>query len=384
MAAIRVSSLLQLAALASLPVSASEYWESGFGGYGQAFNERVGPYDANSTRFLEEMTSSNATGVFKIPGYDVSKPYPGSPIDGWTLSLALLDFSQEGHISRYYDKNGTLDYEDGDAMIGHSMTIQAPASLLQTAPDGTKVVNTDPSWGMCFWSFGSPGPSRKERYNNPSNKPLAEDGSCKGFLSDECIAALEKAPQYAFAIPDSTYKHKGQFGSPVTCQSITTPDECGEYGPGNAGMGVPSYGGVPIRYLNGSVTETDGWEFLSDRGELFNSTKDLQEFWDSMVVNYWVVLTAMVNATLDPEVLGYEKAPPMSRVHCVAPNGMGTGKGFTFSGVVSANAQDSAGGSGSGNSTSGDGDDSGAGLMAPVGWMAWASLSLAIVFAGWV
>jgi hypothetical protein len=386
MAATRVSSLLQLAALmANLPLSASEYWESGFGGYGQAFNERVGPYDANSTRFIDAINISNATGVFKIPGYDVSKPYPGTLIDGWTLRLALLDFSREGYVGRYYHENGTLDYETGDAMVGHSMQIQAPDALLQTAEDGTKVVNTDPSWGMCMWSFGAPGPSRKERYNNPSNKPLAEDGSCKGFLSDECIAALEKATQYAFAIPDDTYKYKGQFGSPVTCQSISTPDECGEYGPGNAGGSVPSYGGVPIRYLNGSVTESDGWEFISDKGTLFNSTADLQGFWDSLVVNYWVVLTAMVNATLDPEVAGYEKAPPMSRVHCVAANGMGTGKGFTFSGVVSANAQDSAGGGGSGSTggTNGGGDDSGAGVMSPVGWVVGASLVLTVVLGAW-
>lgn len=377
MATLRFTGFL---AIANIPLIAGS--SIGFGGYGDAFNGRVGPWDANSTEFTNAVAASNATGVFKVPGYDVSKPYPGEPIDGWTIRVAAVDLSQvlqSGRGVDYYTSSRV-------PMIGHSLTIQAPDALLKTNTDGTKVVNTDPSWGMCSWNFGHPNQLTKDRYNNPDNKPLAEDGSCKGFLSDACIAALERATEYSYSVADSAAEAKGRFGSLTTCDSISTPDECGEHGPGNAGSSVPSYGGVPIPYLNGSVTSTDGWEFEGDIGTHYNSTKDLQEFWDSMVVNYWVVVTAMVNATVDPDTPGYERGTGLSRVHCISPNGAGTGKGFTFSGVVPANALNSAGGEGSGsegnggNGTNGGDGGSGAGVVSPSRWVVWALLGLPVIF----
>jgi hypothetical protein len=373
----RLSILLPLLALANVPQAAANYenyYERGFGGYGDAFNERVGPFDANSTEFLKLVDASNATGIFKIPGYDVSKPYPGTPTDGWTLKLAAVDVS---HPPQEWYTNGVLT---SDAMVGYSLTIQAPDALLKPNPaDGTKLVNTDPTWGMCIWNFGSPGHRNHSRYNNPTNKPLAEDGSCAGFLSDECIAALEKNLRLSYSLAT-----KGRYGSPLVCQQLSTPDACGEYGPGNAGSSVPSYGGVPIPFLNGSVTTTDGWEFQKDLGDAYNSTKDLQEFWDSMVVNYWVVVTAMINATVDNRTMGYERNPPLSRVSCVAPNGMGTGKAFTFSGATGANVQNGGGGGEGSGTKTGDGKNSGAGLVSPARWAGWATLALGVGLGGWM
>lgn len=378
MPAIRPGGLFCLFALASLRLSAASGYlggYGGFGGYGQAFDQ-VGPYGADSAEFLSYVANSNATGVFKIPGYDVSKPYPGEPMDGWTISLAALDI--RSYYKRCSKSGNDPEICNTDSTIAHSMTIQAPDSLLKTEADGTKLVNTDPTWGMCLWDFGFPSQRHKDRYNNQANKPLAADGSCAGFLSDACIEALQNSTRHAFAVSSSTNTSKARYGLLTTCQRLYTPKECGEYGPGNAGtLPLPSYGGVPVKYLNGSVTMTDGWLYENDDSSVkANSTQDLQEFWDSMVLNYWVVVTAMVNATVDANATDAERGAPLAGVHCVAPNGQGTGKGFTFAGTVPANAKNSEGRDG------GD-EDSGAGLVtSPVGWGVWAMVGVSVVM-GW-
>lgn len=386
MAIIRIPRLLRLVALTNLPLCSAGGYSSTFSGYGEAFRGGVGPYDANSTEFEAVVAASNATGIYKIPGYDVSKPFPGEPIDGWIMSVAAVDLSQAAVLRSYsVSDDGEERLVTSDAMIGHSMAIQAPESLIQTKDDGTKVVNTHPSWGMCMWNYGSPSQLQKERWNNPTNKPLAEDGSCTGFLSDACIAALEKGAASAYSIADPADERKGRYGFLTTCLSLSTPDECGDHGPGGAGSGVPSYGGVPIPYLNGSITNVDGWEFEMDQGEIYNSTKDLQEFWDSMVLNYWVTVTLMVNATADPDASEYERGPGLARVHCIAPNGMGTGKGFTFSGTVPANAQNFEGSEGGGGNEGSSGDDeNGAGSMTPARGAMWALLAISLMLAGWI
>ncbi|KAK3292941.1 uncharacterized protein B0H64DRAFT_444253 [Chaetomium fimeti] len=313
MAGQQFSGFLAFLAIANLPLTAG--YSRGFGGYGDS-SGRVGPWDANSTNFLEAVAASNATGVYKIPGYDVSKPYPGEPMDGWRLRLALLDMSQAAYSPSLNNR---------DPFVGYSLTIEAPPALLKTdADDGTKVVDTDPSWGMCMWHFGHPNQLRKERYNNLDNKPLAADGSCRGFLSDACIAALEKATEDEYEIASSANATRGGHGSLATCSRMGTPDECGGgYGPGGASpVSVPADAGVPVRFLNGSVTTSDGWEF--EHTVHYNSTEDLREYWDSSVLNYWVIVTAMVNATMDPD-RSDRSGPGLSRVHCVAPNGEGTG-----------------------------------------------------------
>jgi len=333
MANITSTSLTYALALASLILgTAGQLSGSGFGGYGEAFYGRVGPYDANSTAFLEAMEESNSTAVFKIPGYDVSKPFPGQPIDGWTLRVTALDLSKPKHGQEIINGNSRV-------MVGDALVIKAPDSLLKTQADGTKTVDAHPSWGMCIWDFDQP--VEKEKWNNPENKPLSEDGSCKGFLSDACIAALEreasKGPVYQIR---SSVAGASRYGSVVACRSLKTPEECGKNGPGNSGTSVPSYPGVPVPYLNGSVTQSDGWEFASTTAMVkANSTEDLHLFWDSMVLNYRTIVTAMINATIDSERPSDEKGQSMARVHCVAPNGMGTGKSFTFNGTVPASAK---------------------------------------------
>lgn len=281
-----MAGLAQLVALASLPLSAhAALFGQGFGGYAAPFNSFAGPYEANETEFLNAVKTSNSTGVFKIPGYDVSKPYPGEAMDGWTISIAALDLP----IPTFNAPDEYSYYKPKVAMLGYDIRIQAPDSLIKTNAD-TKKVDTHPSWGMCMWSWSPPNHLEKELWNNKANKPLAADGSCKGFVPDACIAALEKqaADSYAYTVhaPNATGKYT-RYGSPVSCQSLKRPDECGKHGPGDSGSSIPSYGGVPIPYLNGSSTHANGWEYEEDRGEHYNSTQDLHDYWDGMVLNYW-------------------------------------------------------------------------------------------------
>lgn len=166
----------------------------------------------------------------------------------------------------------------------------------------------------------------------------------------------------------------------MTCSNrlqFETPEDqalrpgSGENGPGEAGSFVPSYNGVPIPYLNGSVTSTEGWVYEDDAGTRWNSTKDLRNFWDSMVLNYRVLVTAMINATYDANYSS-KASPALANAYCIAPSGVGTGKGFTFSGTVPANANaEQASGGDEGIKTEEDKDNSAMGLS-PANW-AWAA-----------
>jgi hypothetical protein len=131
----------------------------GFGGYGNPFGVE-GPYDANSTQWLQAVDASNSTGLFNIPGYNVSQSWPGEPIDGWTLSVAAVDVSL-GDLSDIEP----LGYDYG-RMVGYSMTVKAPDALLKPNTGDSKIVDVNNDWGMCFWNWESPEFGNFSLYNN--------------------------------------------------------------------------------------------------------------------------------------------------------------------------------------------------------------------------
>jgi hypothetical protein len=244
MASLRIAflGLVHLLAIINLPLSASRDL-SKFGGYGSAYPGGVGPYDANASQFLNAVDTSSATGLFKIPGYDVSKPYSGEPMEDWTISIAALQLTRS-HWYREVDAGPWG--QNQSAMLGHSIKIQAPDSLTKTNADGTKTVNTDPTWGMCMWDWGLVSHQNKTRWNNPDNKPLAADGSCKGFIPDTCITALEKVASTSYTLYNSsTTKGHTKYGSPVGCYHlIIMSNACGSYNnstPDNLHTNTASY-----------------------------------------------------------------------------------------------------------------------------------------------
>jgi len=349
------TSLLRLLALAALQSSSLAFLgDPTFGGYGTS--ERASPYDANSTAFLSLVAASNATSLFHLPLPDISKPFSttASPLPGWSLSLSALSIP-----------------DTTEPLVGYALTLKAPSSLLRDSLDGTRLVNAHPSWGMCIWNFGEP---VENLSNNAENKPLSEDGSCAGFLSPGCIAALEKQATRSYSIMDEkkALAAGSQFGSRVLCSTLTAPVECGKDGPGNAGTATRSYNGVPMRYLNGSVTDSDGWLYKSGRTKA-NSTRELEAFWDKMVLNYWPFVTLMVNATEDAAA-PYDRGvgEGIVRVSCVAPNGQGTGKGFNFKGITPARSE---------TKEREEKKNGAAGLAVPAGAMA--SVMIGMLFRGW-
>lgn len=191
----------------------------GFGGYGNPFGVE-GPYDANSIQWLQAVDASNSTGLFDIPGYNVSQSWPGQSVDGWTLSVAAVDVSLGG-----LDDNDLLGLNDYGRMVGYSMTIKAPDALMKPNTDGTQIVDVNNDWGMCFWNWESPDFGNFSLYNNRESKPLATNGSCTGFLSDACITALENSGATTYDLLD---KPTGPYNTRVRCSDfLDTPAECG-------------------------------------------------------------------------------------------------------------------------------------------------------------
>jgi hypothetical protein len=88
------------------------------------------------------------------------------------------------------------------------------------------------------------------------------------------------------------------------------------------------------------------------------TTQDMKDAWDSLVVNFWPVLTLLVhnNGSSNSTILHPE--PGLAKMSCVAPDGVGTGKSFTFSGNVTS------------ATTGGDKkSDAVLAISAPLGWL---------------
>ncbi|KAM7191844.1 hypothetical protein V8F33_008691 [Rhypophila sp. PSN 637] len=109
---------------------------------------------------------------------------------------------------------------------------------------------------------------------------------------------------------------------------------------------LPSQDGAPLPYLNGSLTMSQTFRvsaLAAQQGSEsnINVQKLYRKKWDDMVLNVWPVVIVHLNATLDPLLTddrerqrANRRDRPISLVQCIAPNGVGTGRAFTFSGEV--------------------------------------------------
>jgi hypothetical protein len=124
--------------------------------------------------------------------------------------------------------------------------------------------------------------------------------------------------------------------------------------------------GVPIQYLNGSVTFQDGWD--TDQN---TTAQDLRDMWDSMAVNFWPVMTLFVpvtNGSSPPDV-----EPGLARLSCISPDGIGTGKVFSYSDSTGSKTSST-----STNPTAGAGSRKGAAdmIQTPLHWVVLGTLAL--------
>lgn len=242
--------IMAMWALCFLPCVTSRSSIFGWGGYGQDGQARdLTGVNANSQEWMDGVAASNASGTFSIPGYNVSEAWPGSSIDGWTITITALDLSSQKE----------------DPLIGYDIKVAAPDTLFTESNDsndgGASIVKANEDWVFCGWHLSTP-PSGNETgsFLKGSDGETRPDGSCAGMLSNDCIDALEKQAKTAYNNTGSGRDLWGwSGGSGYSCNTLDIPDSCGElvvrHKPINAGGEVlGQWGGsgefsLPFRWM---------------------------------------------------------------------------------------------------------------------------------------
>ncbi len=185
----------------------------------EIYQDQVWPYNLPTAEYTSAISTVNAQGTFKVPGYDLTAG-PGTnattdlALDGWNMvvsvtadiSLANSDPSNSAHFwSNDTDKSMFFDA----AQIG----LTPPDSVRSSLNSGSY----KNGWSVCatLWPYGL--------VNNARSSATAQsdtqfDGSCTGILSDQCLkdmaAAIMKNCE-APTPPDSCKDSIGYSGSPV-------------------------------------------------------------------------------------------------------------------------------------------------------------------------
>ena len=187
------------------------------GGYGET--SAVLNISVHTPAWQDAVARSNATGAVSLPGFNVSEPWPGTSLDGWTIKLTGVDLSR---------LPADLEAEGKRRVIGEDVRIVAPESLYvpsANASDGGRpVVDAHPDWLFCAWIWYLPPSGNASISNNPDNKSATPDGSCAPWVNDACITGLEKAARLAYEIrPDEG----PSWGVRHRCLGIEVPSACG-------------------------------------------------------------------------------------------------------------------------------------------------------------
>ncbi|KAF4464548.1 hypothetical protein FALBO_8612 [Fusarium albosuccineum] len=284
-----------------------EAWLWPFGGYARP-SGAVG-IAANGSTWLDAVAKSNASGSVSFKGYDVSKPWPGKPMDGWTISATGVDLSKGPDFS-----HGYLPQAYYQPTIGDDVRVIAPESLYTTKSNlserGRPVVEVHSSWVFCAWLWFLPSYGNASTANNPKNLEAKADGSCSPWLSDDCIKALEKQASTSYSL---NYEPRGVYGSRHRCGDIDIPEECSvPYL--DDGQPLLDDWGIPLAYLNGSTTWQDGYN-LDDN----QTVEDQHDMWKTITESYRPVLTMFGHYNEDPDA---EVDPGFAKLSCVkASNG---------------------------------------------------------------
>ncbi|KAJ3550221.1 hypothetical protein NM208_g112 [Fusarium decemcellulare] len=284
-----------------------EAWLWPFGGYARPSGAvRIA---ANGSTWLDAVAKSNASGSVSFKGYDVSKPWPGKPMDGWTISATGVDLSKGPDFS-----HGYLPQAHYQPTIGDDVRVIAPESLYTTKSNlserGRPVVDVHSSWVFCAWLWFLPSYGNASTANNPKNLEAKADGSCSPWLSDDCIKALEKQASTSYSM---NYEPRGVYGSRHICGDIDIPEEC-SVSYLDDGQPLLDDWGIPLAYLNGSTTWQDGY-ILDDN----QTIEDQHDMWKTITESYRPVLTMFGHYNEDPDA---EVDPGFARLSCVkASNG---------------------------------------------------------------
>jgi hypothetical protein len=131
-----------------------------------------GPISIPSDSWDDVVKRANATSrALAVVGYDIEEEYPGTPQDGWHLSLAVVGNQEAGAGTRVTGAH--IAYEPA------SSSSSAPTNGSSSGNDTSSSPVADNTWGSCSW-FGYV----------PYDIEADVDAGCRGVLSDECVAAL--------------------------------------------------------------------------------------------------------------------------------------------------------------------------------------------------
>ncbi|KAL0935897.1 uncharacterized protein CTRU02_208111 [Colletotrichum truncatum] len=286
-----------------VPRASAAFCPWGFGGYAEPCGaERIG---ADDKVWINAVEASNSSGTYTMPGYDVSKPWPGTPMDGWTLSKTGVDLSG----LRRDGRRGSL--YSGLAVVSSDIKIIAPKSLYvpstNASDHGRPVVNAHPDWIFCAWRWYTAPYNNKTLFTNPDNLELPEDGSCAQWLSDECIKAVEKQASTAYWINSEP---GGRYGSHHTCHDLDVPDECLGTKLENNEPLVPTWG-VPLQYLNGSTTWQGGYGLDEN-----TTAEDIKAMWWAQTVEYQPIVTMFGHKT-NKSLYSTDPEPGFAKLSCI-------------------------------------------------------------------
>lgn len=181
------------------------------------------PISAGMKQWKNAVAWSNASASYTITGRDVTKPFPSSEMDGWTINITAVDLSP---------------FE-----LGWDLKIMAPPSLYSRVDpnsianktvaqdvenaNGLVITNVDPSWFFCaFVSLSGSSYTNSSTWNNPDNKATKPDGDCSPFLSQNCIDAIEKTASTSYSTMVSL--RANPYGARGDCGGFLLPKECGD------------------------------------------------------------------------------------------------------------------------------------------------------------
>lgn len=182
----------------------------------------LGPVNPEDRYWMSTVAHSNASAVFSIPGRDITKPWPGTSMDGWTLNMTAMDLFPSA--------------------IGWDLRVVAPESLYSDSPKPSaggnfsdeilynvtngKEIKVDPEWVVCTWFTMSADDTWENmtRSDNPKDLATKPDGDCSQWLSDKCVKALEKTAQTSYSRNKRLEKYTYQ--PRVSCKPLGWPDEC--------------------------------------------------------------------------------------------------------------------------------------------------------------
>ncbi|KAI0517431.1 hypothetical protein F5B22DRAFT_104527 [Xylaria bambusicola] len=215
----------------------------------------------------------NATGNNSIAGFDLSRPWPSTQVDGWHLAINVTSDIPDSQTMN--PSNAT-----GRTFTGTSIFLQAPENLRTAFSNQTAIDET--TWKICVVVI----PNAPQE-----NVTVADDGTCT-ILSSQCVADLQQG------YVDKFSRNQDCYGTPPP-----TPSSCGD---------AINTGNFNVQQL--PLASIGGKEIFVTASESHDLGDDAAA-WDDAVTKSWPVLTiwgwnARANASDD--------ASPTVRLSCIS------------------------------------------------------------------